>query len=208
MLRLPLMLASAMAGMIIVPGLAYALPEGRVVSSGAIPKKMPPCAAELLAAVALPPVQNELNFSRPTETEGSRVARARARHSHGHGRRRTYHHEAVRPASPGRDGETAKTVDGNSKLEQMERLKQIDLQTQDPTALRNPEIIAALGLNLEQRRSSTQSSRKPTRKALKSIQPTITTVIMMGGRMPDEIEELRDKSQARSRPASEKKFRR
>ena len=85
MLRLPLALLSAMAGMIILGGSVYALPEGPGVVSGAVPKKMPTRAAELLTAAGLPQVQKELKLS-GAETEDRRVVPAGKWRSHDHKR--------------------------------------------------------------------------------------------------------------------------
>ena len=79
------------------------------------------------------------------------------------------------------------------KPDQMERLKQIDLQMQGPAALRNPEVIAALGLTLEQREKLGAIFKETEKRNGKTLQPTITaTITMMGGKMPDD-EELTDK---------------
>ena len=115
MLRLPLALLSAMGGMMICGRFGLCLPEASGGASGAVPKKMPTRATELLTAAGLPPVQKDLNLS-GAETEDRGVAAAGKWRSHDHRRRwrRNYAYEAIRPASPRRDRETAKTVGGNS----------------------------------------------------------------------------------------------
>ena len=87
----------------------------------------------------------------------------------------------------------------------MERLWQIDLQIQGLAALRNPAVIAALGLTVEQREKLNAVFKEADKKHGKPLQPTITTIIMMGGKMPDD-EELTDKASRVLTPRQREKF--
>jgi Spy/CpxP family protein refolding chaperone len=147
MLRLPLVLMFASLGMLVVVGSSYALPERPSASGGEIPKKMPTRTTGLLATVQMPQVQKVLNLSDEQKKKIEELIK-----------------EGASDNVPVPGGATTIIGAGGViamgsplaklaeilKPEQMERLKQLDLQAQGANALRKPELIRALGLNLEQ----------------------------------------------------------
>ena len=173
MLRLPLVLLSAIAGVMIVIGSAYALPEGQAASSG-VPKKVPGRQerAVLSTLVKLPNVQKELNLTAEQKKQIQEMESGGGR-GPGAGTATTM----IGPRG-GIGGGGRVTDRGSSqfqlakilKPEQLERLKQISLQMQGVSALCNSQdTIDELGLTLEQQEklkavfmpASKQTGKKP-----------------------------------------------
>ena len=154
MLRLPLALVSAIAGMMVVVGSAYALPEGSPEIGGK-PKPMPETG--LLHTVRLVPVQRELNLSAEQKQKISALIEQGVG---GNGPHTASRGIDVAPIGPEKANGTGPSRSASRrqqqqlalilKPEQMKRLKQLDLQIQGMNALRNPEVIGVLGLTAEQ----------------------------------------------------------
>ena len=85
------------------------------------------------------------------------------------------------------------------KPDQMKRLKQIDLQMQGPAALRNPEVIAALGLTTEQR----EKLNAIIEEVDKILKPTITPTII---KVPHDSEGLKERVFGVLTPKQREKF--
>jgi Spy/CpxP family protein refolding chaperone len=160
MLRLPSVLLSAIAGVIVVAGSAHALPENPGASGGGIPKKMPTRPIGLLGTVVLPQVQKELNLSDQQKQKIRGLLKEVAADNSGKpGGAATAPGATLRGPSYGElpRAPAMTEVMQQKRLaeilspEQLERLKQLDLQAQGASALRKPEVIGALRLTPEQR---------------------------------------------------------
>jgi hypothetical protein len=152
MLRLPLALVSALLGMMVVVGLAYALPEGSPAISGGVRKTMPTTSMKLMALVRNPKVEKELNLSdeqkeKMTELQ-QETGRELSQATQGLDREAVI--KKLREMFPKVKEKEDKRLMKVLNPEQLQRLRQILLQMQGVDVFREPEVIHALGLSLEQ----------------------------------------------------------
>ena len=204
MLRLPLVLMSTMLAMILVVRLAYALPEGP--GGSGIPKKMPTSTGGLLATLLLPGVQIDLNLSNEQKVKVRQltmVQRASGKYGPSPG---TIPDPGRLPSIP--PGSEAERISLTEILtpQQMERLKQIDLQVQGIDALKNPEVIGALGLTLEQREKLNAAFKKADKQLHNPALATVGGMMAMGLVPGQSEQELKEEVLKVLTPEQRKKF--
>ena len=205
MLRLPLVLVSAIAGMLIIVGLAYAAPAGP--GGSGIPKKMPAPKGGLLATLLVPGVETQLNISieqRQNVIKLIMVQRASGKYGPTPGN--IPDPGRLPSIPPGSEAEREALAEILTP-EQMERLEQIDLQAQGAAALRKPDVIRALGLSLEQRDKLNAVFKQANKQREADVPPSGIKRLLPSGVMPDQIEqELVEKALKVLTPEQRQKF--
>jgi hypothetical protein len=212
MLRLPFILVSAIAGVTIVAGSAYALPKG----PGGGSQKVETRPVGLLAVLRLPGVQRELKLSLEQQKQIYDLGALEALFKHFGGgggpiASAPINEELKKPEGPpilpGSKREL-KRITEILKAAQMVRLKQIELQSLGAAALKKPEVIAALDLSLDQR-EKLNSLVKQADKQLgnNDAPPSGNDLALLSGVKPDQVEkELMEKSLKVLSPEQRQKF--
>jgi hypothetical protein len=180
MLRLPLLLAAATAGLVVAAGLAHA--QSTVPASQKKGSQIR--SIGLLRTVQLPHVQTELNLSDEQKQRLNDLFKGEAGGNAGAGM-------GISSAMGGPGMEKMFQLSMLQNMltqDQMKRLKEIDLQMQGTKALKNPEVIGTLGLTLEQQEKLNPLFKQAdAKKQLISKGPNIG--VIPGGKTLRQIEQ-------------------
>jgi hypothetical protein len=210
MLRLPLALVSALLGMLVVVSLAYALPEGPGASGGVILKKAPTYSIPLMALIGNPQVQKALNLCDEQKEKIGELQDETRRELDKlrQGLDLKASRKKLQAMYPKVKEKEEKHLTEILKPEQLQRLKQIDLQLQGVDVLRKSEVIRALGLSLEQHEKLNSLFKQADKQRTgMANQPPGLHAGQFGGMMPmQNKQELMEKALKVLTPEQRQKF--